>query len=87
MRLPGTPPVFLIPLHTQNPMTKNPKNPLPPEDDDREHGMDRIDADPPYGSSFPAKVKRFRELLAEMIARQIQAERRGPKNSNNTNDS
>jgi hypothetical protein len=49
--------------------------------------MDRIDADPPYGSSFPAKVKRFRELLAEMIARQIQAERRGPKNSNNENDS
>ena len=87
MRLPGTPPGFLIPLHTQNPMTKNPNNPLPPDDDDREPRLDRIDADPPNGSSFPAKVKHFRELLAEMIARQIQAERRGPKTSNNTNDS
>ena len=68
-------------------MTKNPNNPLPPEDDNREHGLRRIDADPPYGSNFQAKVKRFRELLAEMIARQIQAERRGPKTSNNENDS
>jgi hypothetical protein len=68
-------------------MTKNPNNHLSPEDQNRKPELDRIDADPPYGSSFPAKVKRFRELLAEMIARQIQAERRGPKNSNNENDS
>jgi hypothetical protein len=85
MRLPGTPPVFFFPH--PNPMTKNPNNHLPPEDQNRDPELDRIDADPPYGSSFPAKVKRFRELLAEMIARQIQAERRGPKNSNNENDS
>lgn len=46
----------------------------------------RIDANPPYGSTFPDKVKHFRELLAELIARQILAERRGPKNSDNKKD-
>jgi hypothetical protein len=58
-------------------MTKNPANTEHPDDDDR--GLDRIDADPPYNANYPAEIQRFREFLAEMIARQILAERRGPK--------
>ena len=64
-------------------MTKPPNNPRSPADDDRERGLDRIDANPPYESSFPTKVRRFRDLLAELIARQILAERRGPENPDN----
>jgi len=66
-------------------MTKNPNNPRPPEDDDRQNGLDRLDADPPYGSSIPHQVKSLRELLAELIARQILSKRRDAKNKNNDN--
>ena len=66
-------------------MTKNPNNPRAPEDDDRQHGLDRLDADPPYGSTIPQQVKSFRELLAELIAKQILSKRRDPKNKNNDN--
>ena len=67
-------------------MTKNPNNPRAPEDDDRQHGLDRLDADPPYGSTFPQQVKTFRELLAELIARQILNKRRDRKDNDNKID-
>ena len=82
MRLPGTPPVFYF-LTPDNHM--NTSNHTQPTDDEPQDGRDRIDADPPYGP-FPEQIKRFREFLAEMIARQILAERRGPKNSDNKID-
>jgi hypothetical protein len=66
-------------------MTKNPNNPHPPEDDDRERGLDRFDADPPNETTFPYQVKSFRELLAELIAKLILSKRRDPKNKNNDN--
>ncbi|MFM7519370.1 MAG: hypothetical protein ACKO9B_02750 [Planctomycetota bacterium] len=46
-----------------------------PEDDDRSGGKDRIDANPPYGAG---RVERFRQLLADLIARRILAARRRP---------
>ena len=57
-------------------MTKNPTNSELPDDD---RGLNRIDADPPYNANYRDKIKRFREFLAEMIARQTLAERRSPK--------
>ena len=54
-----------------NPHSHDPEHP----DDLGPNKQNRIDADPPYGPAFPATVKRFRELLAELIARQIAAER------------
>lgn len=57
-------------------MTKNPANSELPDDD---RGLDRIDADPPYNANYRAKITRFRKFLAEMISRQILAERRSPK--------
>jgi hypothetical protein len=66
-------------------MTKTPNNPRSPEDDDRERGLDRFDADPPYGSTIPHQVKSFRELLAELIAKQVLSKLRDPKNKNNDN--
>jgi hypothetical protein len=54
---------------------------LPDDDDDPNTKRDQIDADPPYGTGFPEQVKRFRDLLAELIARQILAKRRGAKDS------
>ncbi|MCE9630224.1 MAG: hypothetical protein K8S94_05830 [Planctomycetia bacterium] len=55
-------------------MNQHPNHPEHPDDigPNKKH---RIDADPPYGPAFPATVQRFRELLAELIARQIAAER------------
>ena len=67
-------------------MTKNPNNPRPPEDDDREHGLDRLDADPPYRPTFPQQFKDFRELLAELIAKQILNKRRDRKDNDNKID-
>ena len=58
----------------QYPMNQHPYDPEHP-DDIGPNKQNRIDADPPYGPGFPATVKRFRELLAELIARQIAAER------------
>lgn len=58
-----------------------------PGDDDQNAPRDRIDADPPYGPTFSEKVARFRDLLAELIAREILADRRAPKDSNNKTDS
>ena len=60
-------------------MTSPRESPSVPGDDDQNTPRDRIDADPPYGTGFPERVKRFRDLLAELIARQILAERRGTK--------
>jgi len=54
-----------------NPHSHHPEHP----DEIGPNKQNRIDADPPYGPAFPATVKRFRELLAELIARQIAAER------------
>jgi hypothetical protein len=64
-------------------MTKPTHLNRPPEDDDPNTERNRIDVDPPYGPGFPAQIKRFRDLLAELIARQILAERRGTKDSDN----
>jgi hypothetical protein len=52
-----------------------------PDDDDPNTKRDWIHADPPYGTGFPEQVKRFRDLLAELIARRILTERQGPKDS------
>ena len=68
-------------------MTSTDNSPNLPGDDDRDTQRDRIDADPPYGPTFPEKVARFRDLLAELIARQILAERQAPKDSDNKTDS
>ncbi len=38
----------------------------------------RIDGNPPYGFASAHAVEQFRRLLAELIARKIIAERRGP---------
>ncbi|MFM8496404.1 MAG: hypothetical protein ACKOEM_12895, partial [Planctomycetia bacterium] len=46
--------------------------------DNQNHPRNRIDVNPPYGSTFPERVAHFRELLAELIARQILAERLAP---------
>jgi hypothetical protein len=43
-----------------------------------ENEANRRDVDPPYSHHFPAKVHRFRRLLAEMIAKRILAERNRP---------
>jgi hypothetical protein len=48
----------------------------PGPDDD--HGADRRDVDPPYPQHFPAKVQRFRQLLADTIAKRILADRNRP---------
>jgi hypothetical protein len=68
-------------------MTSPHESPSVPGDDDQNTPRDRIDADPPYGSTFPEKVARFRDLLAELIARQILAERQAPKDFDNKTDS
>jgi hypothetical protein len=68
-------------------MSRSHDSPRLPDDHDKNAPRDRIDADPPYGSSFPEKVKRFRGLLAELIARQILAERQAPKDFDNKTDS
>lgn len=49
-------------------------------DSEPDHGdqTQRRDGDPSYPQSFPARVHRFRQLLAELIARRILAERRQP---------
>jgi hypothetical protein len=57
-----------------NPHSHDPERP----DDIGPNKQNRIDADPPYGPAFQAAVRRFRELLAELIARQIVAERQKP---------
>ncbi|MFM7184131.1 MAG: hypothetical protein ACKO4Z_05085 [Planctomycetota bacterium] len=67
-------------------MTSTDNSPNLPGDDDRDTPRDRIDADPPYGATFSEKVARFRDLLAELIARRILAERQGPKDSGNGTD-
>jgi hypothetical protein len=54
-----------------NPHSYDPEHP----DDIGPNKQNRIDADPPYGPDFPVTVKRFRELLADLIARKIAAER------------
>jgi hypothetical protein len=64
-------------------MTSTDNSPNLPADDDQNTPRDRIDADPPYGATFSEKVARFRDLLAELIARQILTERQGPKDSDN----
>ena len=53
-----------------------------PDDD---NGANRRDADPPYPHQFPAKVHRFRQLLAEMIAKRILAERNRPPDAGGAN--
>ncbi len=68
-------------------MTSTDNSPNFPGGDDQNAPRDRVDADPPYGSTFPEKVARFRDLLAELIARQILAERQAPKDFDNKTDS
>ena len=68
-------------------MTSTDNNPNFPGDDNPNTSRNRIDANPPYGSTFPEKVARFRDFLAELIARQILAERQDSKDSDNKTDS
>jgi hypothetical protein len=68
-------------------MTSSHESPSSPGGDDQNAPRDRVDADPPYGSTFPEKVARFRDLLADLIARQILAERQAPKDFDNKTDS
>ena len=68
-------------------MTSTDNNPNFPGDDNQNTSRNRIDANPPYGSTFPEKVARFRDFLAELIARQILAERQDSKDSDNKTDS
>jgi hypothetical protein len=68
-------------------MTSTDNSPDLPDDHDRDTLRDRIDADPPYGATFSEKVKHFRDLLAELIARRILTERQGPKDLDNKTDS
>jgi len=56
-------------------------------DDDQNARLEHINANPPYSSTFPQNVAAFRDLLAELIARQILTERRAPKDSDNETDS
>ena len=68
-------------------MTSTDNNPNFPGEDNPNTSRNRIDANPPYGSTFPERVAHFRELLAELIARRIFAERQDPKDSDNKTDS
>ena len=52
------------------------KGPDPGPDDDR--GGERRDVDLPRPHHFPAGVHRFRQLLADLIARRIRDEKRKP---------
>ena len=56
-----------------------PKGPDPEPDDDR--AAERHDVDLPQPQHFPAGVHRFRELLAELIARRIREKHRRPPDS------
>jgi hypothetical protein len=68
-------------------MTSTDNSPNFPGDDNQSTPRNRIDANPPYGSTFSEKVARFRDFLAELIARQILAERQDSKDSDNKTDS
>ena len=68
-------------------MTSTDNSPNFPGDANQNTQRNRIDANPPYGSTFPEKVARFRDFLAELIARQILAERQDSKDSDNKTDS
>ena len=70
-----------------NPMTSTDNSPNVPGGDNQNHPRNRIDVNPPYGSTFPERVAHFRELLAKLIARQILAERLAPKDFDNKTDS
>ncbi len=68
-------------------MTSTDNSPNVPGGDNQNHPRNRIDVNPPYGSTFPERVAHFRELLADLIARQILAERQAPKDFDNKTDS
>jgi hypothetical protein len=50
----------------------------PPPRNNTSQPKKRIDMNPPYGSESAHAVEQFRRLLAELMARKIIAERRGP---------
>ncbi|MGI9178551.1 MAG: hypothetical protein ACR2IT_11935 [Pirellulales bacterium] len=56
--------------------SKSDNDPLPR--DNTPQPKNRIDLNPPYGSASAHAVEHFRRLLAELIARKIASERRGP---------
>ncbi|MFM8495656.1 MAG: hypothetical protein ACKOEM_09040 [Planctomycetia bacterium] len=56
--------------------SKSDNDPLPR--DNTAQPTKRIDMNPPYGSASADAVEHFRRLLAELIARKIDTERRGP---------
>jgi hypothetical protein len=60
-------------------MTRNDSsNGTPDPGDDDAEGVRRIDANPPYLPQPADAAKRFRKLLADLIAKRILAERRKP---------
>ncbi|MFM8893383.1 MAG: hypothetical protein ACKOTB_17520 [Planctomycetia bacterium] len=60
-------------------MTKKPTSNDDPNDEEAQNkSMDRVDADPPYPADFSAHVEQFRTLLAELIAKQLLADREHP---------
>lgn len=56
--------------------SKSDNDPLPR--DNTAQPKKRIDMNPPYGSASADSIEHFRRLLAELIARKIVTERRGP---------
>jgi len=56
--------------------SKSDNDPLPR--DNTAQPKNGIDMNPPYGSASADAVEHFRRLLAELIARKIATERRGP---------
>jgi hypothetical protein len=56
--------------------SKSDNDPLPR--DKTAQPKNRIDVNPPYNSPPTHAVEQFRRLLAELIARKMIAERRGP---------
>ena len=62
-----------------------PKGPDPEPDDDRD--AERRDVDLPQPQHLPAGVHRFRQLLAELIARRIREKHRRPPDSGESSKS
>lgn len=62
-----------------------PKGPDPESDDDR--AAERRDIDLPQPQHFPAGVHRFRQLLAEPIARRIREKHGRPPDSGESSKS
>jgi hypothetical protein len=61
-----------MPQHTTRPDAPNP-------DDNAKPLADHIEENPPYRVSGSGRIDQFRKLLAELIARHLQADRQHPR--------